>query len=79
MVQGHQKRLQRRVGAYLQILHPRTLIVCLCLTYQVLSVGPKESMKQTEPPSIPVAKLFPDGIFPEGERQPYTEEYATMP
>ena len=29
---------------------------------------------QTMPPSIPVADLFPDGIFPECERQSYKDE-----
>ncbi len=53
------------------------IIVCVWVTSTMLCAGPKESLKQTEPPSIPVAKLFPKGIFPEGERQPYTEEYAT--
>lgn len=33
--------------------------------------GPR---KQTDPPSIPVADLFPSGVFPEGERQPYSQE-----
>ncbi|EIE25282.1 peptidase M24A, methionine aminopeptidase [Coccomyxa subellipsoidea C-169] len=33
--------------------------------------GPK---KQTEPPSIPVADLFPSKIFPEGERQSYNND-----
>ncbi|CAK0749467.1 Methionine aminopeptidase 2B [Coccomyxa viridis] len=31
-------------------------------------------LKQTSPPSIPVASLFPSGIYPEGERQPYTDD-----
>ena len=30
--------------------------------------------KQTEPPSIAVADLFPSGVYPEGERQSYAEE-----
>ena len=34
-------------------------------------------LKQTSPPSIPVASLFPSGIYPEGERQPYTDEYVS--
>lgn len=29
---------------------------------------------QTDPPSVPVRLLFPGGVFPEGERQSYTEE-----
>lgn len=38
--------------------------------------GSKQPLKQTDPPSIPVASLFPSGVFPEGERQSYTDEYA---
>jgi len=34
----------------------------------------KKALKQTEPPSIPLAALFPDGVFPEGEWQPYKNE-----
>ena len=34
-------------------------------------------LKQTSPPSIPVASLFPGGIYPEGERQPFTDEYVS--
>ncbi|BDA41560.1 Methionine aminopeptidase 2 [Coccomyxa sp. Obi] len=33
--------------------------------------GPKQ---QTDPPSIPVAQLFPQGVFPEGERQSYSND-----
>ncbi|KAK9908762.1 hypothetical protein WJX75_002501 [Coccomyxa subellipsoidea] len=35
------------------------------------SKGPKQ---QTEPPSIPVAELFPRFIYPEGERQSYNND-----
>lgn len=31
---------------------------------------------QTEPPTVPVSKLFPDGIYPEGEIQEYRDQYA---
>lgn len=34
----------------------------------------KKSLKQTEPPSITVKRLFPDGVYPEGEWQPYKHE-----
>jgi hypothetical protein len=30
---------------------------------------------QTEPPTIPVATLFPNGLYPIGELQDYKEEY----
>ncbi|KAJ3185946.1 Methionine aminopeptidase 2B [Gaertneriomyces sp. JEL0708] len=32
--------------------------------------------QQTEPPSIPVSKFFPDGIYPEGELHEYTNDNA---
>ena len=34
----------------------------------------KKPTAQTEPPSIPVAEVFPDGQFPEGEWQSYKDE-----
>ncbi|KAF3788939.1 Methionine aminopeptidase 2A [Nymphaea thermarum] len=34
----------------------------------------KEPLEQTDPPSIPVADLFPSGDFPEGEIQQYKDE-----
>lgn len=34
----------------------------------------KKGLKQTEPPSVPVAKFFADGIFPEGEWQSYKDD-----
>ena len=34
----------------------------------------KKKLKQTEPPSIPLTRLFPDGIYPEGEWQSYKDE-----
>nr|KAJ3420887.1 Methionine aminopeptidase 2B [Polyrhizophydium stewartii] len=30
--------------------------------------------KQTDPPSVPVAKFFPSGVFPEGEIQTYKDD-----
>ena len=38
----------------------------------------KPATQQTEPPSIPVAAFFPNGMYPEGERQPYKDEYGTL-
>jgi hypothetical protein len=35
----------------------------------------KTGSKQTEPPTIPVSKLFPDNNFPIGEIQEYANEY----
>ena len=34
----------------------------------------KKAPKQTDPPSITVKRLFPDGVYPEGEWQPYKQE-----
>jgi len=34
----------------------------------------KELPQQTNPPSIPVAELFPSEEFPEGEIQQYKDE-----
>uniref|UniRef100_A0A7S0RCS7 Methionine aminopeptidase 2 n=1 Tax=Pyramimonas obovata TaxID=1411642 RepID=A0A7S0RCS7_9CHLO len=34
----------------------------------------KGGLKQTEPPTVPVSKLFPGGKFPEGEIQQYTDD-----
>ena len=34
----------------------------------------KKKLKQTEPPSIHVSRFFPDGVYPEGEWQPYKQE-----
>ena len=34
----------------------------------------KELQEQTDPPSIPIVKLFPSGEFPEGETQQYKDE-----
>ena len=35
--------------------------------------------EQTDPPTVPVASLFPDGVFPEGEWQSYIGECAFTP
>ena len=34
----------------------------------------KAATEQTEPPSIPVADFFPNGVFPEGEWQSYNDK-----
>lgn len=34
----------------------------------------KKGPKQTDPPSVPIARFFPDGIYPEGEWQSYNDE-----
>ena len=39
----------------------------------------KKPKEQTDPPSIPLADLFPDGKFPEGEWQSYIGECAAVP
>lgn len=44
--------------------------------FHLAGKGPKQ---QTDPPSIPVAQLFPQGIFPEGERQSYSNECVSLP
>lgn len=42
-----------------------------------LHVAGMNTKQQTDPPSIPIAELFPKGIFPEGERQSYSNEYVS--
>ena len=42
----------------------------------VVSAG-KKALKQTAPPSIPLSKLFPDGIYPHGQWQSYAEKCAS--
>jgi hypothetical protein len=32
-----------------------------------------KGLKQTEPPTVPIAKFFPDGKYPEGEWQSYND------
>ena len=86
MVLSHQRQwLQRRVSSCTQDPHilnsmswllQITSFAPLSHCSSSFSAGSKEPLKQTEPPSIPVASLFPSGVFPEGERQSYTEEYA---
>ena len=34
----------------------------------------KSKLEQTEPPTVGLTKLFPDGKFPEGELQEYKNE-----
>lgn len=38
----------------------------------------KKKLEQTEPPTIGLSKLFPDGKFPEGELQEYKNECAYL-
>ncbi len=33
--------------------------------------GPKPAKKQTNPPSIPICELYPDGNFPQGQIVPH--------
>ena len=33
--------------------------------------------QQTEPPTVGLSKLFPDGNYPEGELQDYKDEYVS--
>jgi hypothetical protein len=40
--------------------------------------GGSGATKQTSPPTIPVADLFPSGIFPVGEIQEYRDEYVVI-
>jgi len=40
------------------------------------TVGPGASaIKQTEPPTVGLSKLFPSGEYPLGEIREYTDEY----
>lgn len=34
----------------------------------------KKKLEQSDPPRIGLSKFFPDGIYPEGEIQPYKDE-----
>jgi methionyl aminopeptidase len=34
----------------------------------------KKKLEQSDPPRIGISKFFPDGIYPEGEIQPYKDE-----
>ena len=38
----------------------------------------KKKLEQTEPPTIGLSKLFPDGKFPEGELQEYKNECVSI-
>ena len=37
----------------------------------------KKKVEQTEPPTVGLTKLFPDGKFPEGELQEYKDEWVS--
>eukprot|EP00892_Ulva_mutabilis_P001534 jgi/Ulvmu1/11381/UM075_0043.1 len=34
----------------------------------------KKGLKQTEPPTVPLARFFPEGVYPEGEWQSYNDD-----
>lgn len=34
----------------------------------------KKKLEQSDPPRVGLSKLFPDGIYKEGELQPYKDE-----
>ncbi|KAL0951650.1 hypothetical protein HGRIS_008330 [Hohenbuehelia grisea] len=34
----------------------------------------KKKVEQSDPPRVPVSKFFPDGVYPEGEIQPYKDD-----
>ena len=34
----------------------------------------KKKIEQTDPPRVGLSKFYPEGVFPEGEIQPYTDE-----
>jgi hypothetical protein len=36
----------------------------------------KKKVEQSDPPRVGLSKLFPSGIYPEGELQPYKDEYV---
>ena len=38
----------------------------------------KKKLEQSDPPRIGLSKLFPTGIYPEGEIQPYKDEYVPL-
>jgi len=38
----------------------------------------KKKAEQTDPPRVGLSKLFPSGIYSEGELQPYKDEYAVF-
>ena len=37
----------------------------------------KKKLEQSDPPRVGLSKLFPTGVYPEGEIQPYKNEYVT--
>jgi len=39
----------------------------------------KKKIEQTDPPRVGLSKFFPSGIYPEGEIQPYKDEYVILP
>ncbi|KAJ3333129.1 Methionine aminopeptidase 2 [Blyttiomyces sp. JEL0837] len=41
---------------------------------EATSAAPVTGLQQTDPPTIPVKHLFPNGIFPEGELQDYKDD-----
>ena len=36
----------------------------------------KKKLEQSDPPRVGLSKLFPTGVYPEGELQPYKDEYV---
>jgi methionyl aminopeptidase len=38
----------------------------------------KKKLEQSDPPRIGLSKFFPDGIYPEGEIQPYKDECVSV-
>lgn len=38
--------------------------------------GSRRPLTQTDPPTVPICDLFPEGNFPEGEMQDYPETYV---
>ena len=38
----------------------------------------KKKLEQSDPPRVGLSKLFPSGIYPEGEIQPYKDESVPL-
>lgn len=38
----------------------------------------KKKLEQSDPPRVGLSKLFPTGVYPEGEIQPYKDEYVAL-
>lgn len=38
----------------------------------------KKTEKQSDPPRVGLSKFFPDGVYPEGEIQPYKDECVIL-